>query len=101
MYPPSDGLHSTLRVDSIPQTSCGFHTRLCFDFKESFKLQRYKRERHLYVALFILLCSLIQEFLLHPVLDNNKIVDKNRKKKHCKLIFLMISYKKVIKAVAL
>ena len=27
VYLPSDWLHSTLRVDSIPQTSCGFHPR--------------------------------------------------------------------------
>ena len=29
---PSDWLHTSLRVDSIPQTSCGFHTRLRRDF---------------------------------------------------------------------
>ena len=34
VYPPSDWLHSTLRVDSIPQTSCGFHPRLSAWFYE-------------------------------------------------------------------
>ena len=31
---PSDWLHSILRVDSIPQTSCGFHPRLSAWFYE-------------------------------------------------------------------